>query len=224
MAFLARLRSGYERTESDEASPVDMPGVPPMIEPAAELSQSQEGIEDAALTQLTFTDIAEQLEAYCEKAHSEAQKHHDAVEDLTKAQAQTACLESLVQQLRSENQSLRATINHQKTELSNFHNARTASQKTYRTQISSLNSTVQHLNSRNVSVINEHNLLQARAASLDQRVHDLQFDLELLRGTQHSPKPKADATMHLTPQPFVAVLVDGDAYAVRPHIHRCVAC
>lgn len=225
MAILSWLRSGHQRGLLDEMPCPDafgdQPKTEPKIKPQPEPLQIQaEPIGDAT-EELTFSEIAEQLELYCEKAHAETQRHQDAVENFTKTQAEKKRLEQVIQQLRSENENLRTTINQQRTELSRLQQSNTFPQKTYKAQISSLNSQVQLLKTRNAGVLNEFNQLQTNASKMRQRLHDLQFDVEFLRCQQDGWKPREKGVeMQLTPQSFVAVLVDGDAYGVRTPSQR----
>ena len=160
--------------------------------------------DQGAPPDLTFDDVANQFEDYRIGALSYEQNLQDSESQLRKAQAEISKLQKTVQQLRSENGGLRNTINKQK-----------ADQKNQQAQLAGLNGLVQSLKKKNASILTEHSQLQTHIHETQDRSQDLLLELELLKCTAPSRDLQdSTASMQLTPQSFVAVLIDGDAYNV----------
>jgi myosin heavy subunit len=135
--------------------------------------------------------------------------------------ARVGILEASAQNQRKHASALEGTVQRQRAEINNLHQA-TKSKKTQKNQVDQINglqSLVHRQQQEHTATIIRYETLQGYAHKISEKAENLQLDLELLRCTTGGPQ-KAISTeasvgmMHLTPQPFVAVLIDGDAYAV----------
>ena len=195
---------------------VSKPPLPDRPEP-----QRDEREPDRSQThELNFDDIAQRFDIYCTQDRASQDQIAASLAKLQQSLAENANLTSLVQQLRNQVQKLHGTIMGQRNELSNLQHVNKqlkAKPKSHSGQIQGVDGTGHKLYA---NLLAEYEKLQAYTLFINEKARDMQFELELLKCAGASDNTQARGNCHyvdemqLTPQPFVVVLIDGDAYAV----------
>lgn len=164
---------------------------------------------------LDFDNIAEQVEslqrelAYtrdlCEQAHLQFEKYHVDISDLKSnlatERASNVILKELLTHERNNCHVLKSQMNAERQEL-----------KRHRVLMSQMQA---RMNSDSASL----EAMTRHAQAVEKRYAETQFDLEYLQYVRDAESVGLSPTVQSTdspipPQPFVVVLVDGDAYMV----------
>ncbi len=218
------ILSWFEKEKSNDDFPVaevfeDHVSKPPDLMKSEPPKQLPEPGYDPSV-EVTFDDIAKQFDLYRTQALDSQNQITSSLAKLQQTLAENANLTTLVQQLRHQNQNLHSTIKGQGNEISNLHHMNKqlkGAPKPQSSQVPGLNGSG-HKSYANL--LAEHEKLQNYTLFINERMQVMQFELELMKCTRASEsneisrRPTDSYQMQLTPQPFVVVLVDGDAYAV----------
>lgn len=169
---------------------------------------------------VTFDDIVQQFDLYRTQALTSQDQIAASLSKLQQTLAENANLTTLVQQLRYENQTLQGTVKGQGKEISDLHRRN----KQFRSVPKAQTGQVPGVNGSGhklyANLLAEHEKLQAYTLFINEKAQDMQLELELLKCTRASDNTRTRESpiyideMQLTPQPFVIVLIDGDAYPV----------
>ena len=162
----------------------------------------------------TFDEIATQFERYRKEARSFKDR-------LQKLSDENKRLSQINHELRNHNGKLQNGAKKQKTEierLSKLSQTKQASSQNQAGQNAVLNGIVQKQENRIAHLAAQNDVLQKDTLLRNDKFQIMQFELELLKCTAHRSSLEQieapDNVMHMTPQPFVVVLIDGDAYSV----------
>lgn len=158
--------------------------------------------DDECFLDLSPDDLAEQLELYCHKANENQAKLMQCLETLQKRDAEILQLKTTLGNLQPANTAVLKRNKVLQTETSQLRGSLLAIQQR-------LQGTAQLSNARQKE--NDH--LQTLVHDQSQKLQNMQLDLECLKCTKPAIRP-GESTSLINPQPFVAVLVDGDAYGV----------
>ena len=197
--------NGFKENRSSPSSPVQLEFDPP----------------HGSLPQLTFDDIADQLDLHRATAFESQAKLEVTNNKLQSSITEIARLKKANQGLRSENGSLQSKVKRQSADLTKLQRNPKAKELRHVQvdQIVTLNALVQKLDKRYANTVAEYEKLQAYTLYINEKAQDMQLELEFLKCTSpcENDQTRSEPTndMQLTPQPFVVVLIDGDAYAVR---------
>ena len=169
---------------------------------------------------VSFDDIVEQFNLYSTQALTSQDQITTSLTKLQQTLAENTNLTTLVQQLRYQNQKLQGTIRGQGkhiSDLERLNKQRKNVPKPESGQVPGLNGSGHKLYA---NLLAEHEKLQAYTLFISEKAQNMQFELELLKCTAAYEDTSSGmggdyvGEMQLTPQPFVVVLIDGDAYAV----------
>lgn len=160
--------------------------------------------ENGCSLDLSPDDIADQLELYCRKVDDNAAKVTQLLEILRKRDTEIMQLKTSLLKLQEGNAGILRLNKAHQVEITQLRDSQLSLQQ--RLQVhAQTNTALQKHNDHLETVLSENS----------QKMQDMQLDIECLKCTKPTTRP-AEATSLINPQPFVAVLVDGDAYSVSP--------
>ena len=173
---------------------------------------------------VTFDNIADQFVLLQTKVADLEAELADTIAKLGESKADNHELTQTCRQLRSHNESHEATAMTQRNVVLNLDVSNKSLKRQQRfqsTKITELTSRIRTSDGECAALQYENRKLQTHILHVNEKAQDLTLDLELLKCTADPAEMEARAEKldfrqsQLTPQPFVAVLVDGDAYSVR---------
>lgn len=155
---------------------------------------------------LTFDDIASQLVYYKVQYEAAVKTLEETHSELAARRREVDSLQKSIHRERAENGSLLKQVQ-----------AAKQNKRDVQKELLVLRSTIERQNVQLSQLRRSYDSLTEHSLKLGEKAEDAQLELEFLKCISSSTKEdkkSPEAVMPLIPQPFVVVLVDGDAYSV----------